>query len=120
MTLGGMTTRIRAGSLGPNEAALVVDTQSSRTMSIFNKNRKFAVRVEPANRARLFLRKQQATIFRADDTVGIVGSLPDELPLGTSRDDPWDCSNCHVPLRGRLWKTPLSSGVRLLAGIHLT
>src|SRR5438094_8611110 len=98
MTLGGMTTRIRAGSLGPNEAALVVDTQSSRTMSILDKNRKFAVLVYAANRAGLFLRKQQAAVFRADATVGIVGSWPDELLLGTGRDDPWDLSTCDDPL----------------------
>src|SRR5438445_11449967 len=72
MTLGWMTTRIRAGSFGPNEAALVVDTQSSRTMSILNKNRKFFFHGYAAHRAGLFLRKQQAAVFRADDNVVIV------------------------------------------------
>ena len=114
MTLVGMSARIRARPLRPNEAALVVNAQGSGAMGVLNKNRKLVVPVEQAYGAGLFLCKQQAAVFCADDAVGIVGSLPDELPFGSGRDDPWDGGNRHLPHRRGLWESPLPSGVSLL------
>src|SRR4029434_5601420 len=85
---GRTAARIRTRSFRPNEAALVVVRQGTSAMGVSDKNGKLVVRFEHANLLRLFLRKQQTAVFRADDAVRVIGSLPDEFPFGASRDDP--------------------------------
>src|SRR5262245_25741264 len=102
MTLLGISARIRTRPLHAQDSALAVDAYRSGSTRVLGKNGKFVVLVEHANGAGLFLRKQQATFFSADDAVGVVRSLPDELPLGARRDNAGDSGNCHLFRRGRL------------------
>ena len=111
LAFGRTAARIRTRSFRPNEAALVVVRQGTRAMGVPHKNGKLVVLIEHADRAWLFLRKQQTAVFRADDAVRIIGSLPDEFPFGASRDDPGDSGNLHFLCSSRLWK-----GISLLCG----
>ena len=86
MALVGMAARVRAGSLDADDAALVVDAQSAGAVGVASENGKFIFRIEPANGAGLFLREQDAAVFRADETIGVVRALPDEFPLGAGGD----------------------------------
>ena len=95
LAVHGTAAGIRTRSFRPNEAALVVVRQGTRAMGVAHKNGKLVVRIEHANRAPLFLRKQQTAVFRADDAVRVIGSLPDEFPFGASRDDPGDRGHHH-------------------------
>ena len=57
MALVGMAARIRAGALNADDAALVVDAESSGAVSVRGKDGEFVRWIEPANGAGLLLRK---------------------------------------------------------------
>ncbi len=90
MALVGMAARIRASALNADDAALVVDAKSARAVSVRGKDGEIVLWIEPANGAGLFLRKQDSTVFRADQTIGVIGALPDKLPLRPGGDDSWN------------------------------
>ena len=87
MALVGMAAGIRAGALDADEAAFVVDAERAGAVSVAGKNGEIVVRIEPAERCWAAPARRESAVFRADQTVGVVGSLPDELPLGSGGDD---------------------------------
>ena len=85
--------RIGTRSLHAEDAAFGVDSQRAGTVSVLEIAGKLAVDVEFADPARLFLREEKAAVFRADDAVRVVSSLPNKFPDGSGRDDAGDFRN---------------------------
>src|SRR5690348_17860429 len=104
-----MSARIRAGSLHANEPLLVVDSQGSGAMCVPGDERKLVILIRDPPRAGLFLREIDAAVRRAHKAIGIIGSLPEELPFEAPRNHSRDFASGHVFGRRRLGKAAPTS-----------
>ena len=99
VTLFGMAAGIRASALDANDAALVVDAERAGAVGVAGPEGDLVMLVDPANRAGLFLGEEDRAVLHADQAVGVVGPLPDELPLGSGRNDAGNRGDRHLLLR---------------------
>src|SRR5262245_37818101 len=89
-------------------------------MGVANKNGELIVLVQHAHCAGLFLRKQQTAFFGSNNSVCVVGSLPDELPFRASCGDTGNGRNRRFFSRSRLRKIALPARVSLLSNSNRT
>ena len=66
-------------------------------MRVLKEDGNVVVPVELADLIGLFLGEEHAAIGRAENTVGVVRSLPDKLPFRARCNNPWDFDDGHFP-----------------------